>query len=326
MSNKSITIDEKGQGQRLDHFLVAEMPELSRSKVQKLIKDGMVAVNGKLPTVHQFLKTEDQIEILVKPLSLPKKEIKKDKANKRPAKDFSVEKANALWKKIKIVDDTPDYLVIEKPSGLLVHPTDKKETDTLIDWAEKNYPEVAKIGDEPGRAGIVHRLDKEVSGLMVIPKTQDAFEHFKRLFKTRQMGKHYTALVHGRIDRDEGEIDFPIGRSSSKPGLYAAMAKNSEEGRPSKTIFHVLQKFINYTLLEVEIMTGRTHQIRVHMLAYGHPVVGDVLYAKKLAEKSHCPRIFLHATRLAFVDPSGEKKEYESELPGGLKDFLKKVK
>lgn len=312
-------INKESQGRRLDHFLVQELPDLSRSKIQKLIKDGLIAINGKPPTVHQFLKENDEVEILTEPLKSEKDENKKKPVvRKKTGSDF--------WKKIKIIDDTSDYLIIEKPSGLLVHPTEKKETDTLIDWAEQNYPPVAKIGDEPGRAGIVHRLDKEVSGLMIIPKTQDAFEYFKGLFKTRQIEKFYTALVYGKIARDEGEIDFPISRSKNKPGLYGALSKNSEEGRPAKTIFRILKKYLNYTLLQVEILTGRTHQIRVHMLAYGHPVVGDTLYAKKQAEKSRCPRIFLHASRLSFVDPSGEKKEYESELPNNLKDFLKKVK
>lgn len=322
MNKFKISLENKGK--RLDHFLVEQTPDLSRSKVQKMIKDGLVAVNGKEATVHRFLKENDRVEVLTEPLKLSAKAAKKIQLPKKFTENPL--SGTGMWKKIKVIDENPDYLIIEKPSGLLVHPTEKKETNTLIDWAEKNYPEVAKIGDEPGRAGIVHRLDKEVSGLMIIPRTQDAFEYFKGLFKIRRIEKFYTALVHGKIDRDEGEIDFPIGRSQTKSGLYAALPQNSEEGRPAKTIFRVLKKYLNYTLLQVEILTGRTHQIRVHMLAYGHPVVGDVLYAKKKAEKSNCPRIFLHASHLAFTDPSGEKKEYNSETPNVLNDFLKKMK
>lgn len=324
MSNKIITTNEESQGKRLDHFLVEELSGFSRSKVQKMIKDGYIAINGKEPTVHQFLKLGDKLEILAEPLELSEKAAKKIKTKQEFKGDQDYSKG--IWKKIKIIDDTPDYLVIEKPSGLLVHPTTKEENNTLIDWAQENYPEIAKIGDEPGRAGIVHRLDKEVSGLMVLPKTQDAFEYFKRLFKIRQIEKKYTALVLDRVKSDEGEINFPIARSQTKPGLYAALPLASEEGKPAKTIYSVVEKFVNYTLLEVQILTGRTHQIRVHMLAFGHPIAGDPLYNSKKKVKEKPERIFLHASHLKFTDPSGEIKEYKSELPGGLKDFLKKLK
>jgi 23S rRNA pseudouridine1911/1915/1917 synthase len=317
-----ITTVEKGK--RLDKFLMEKLSDFSRTKIQTMIKAGLVAVNQKEATVHQFLKEADQIEILTEPLKLSAKAQKKTREKKEFTEDPLYGKG--VWKKIKIIDDTDEYLIIEKPAGLLVHPTVKAETNTLIDWAAEKYPEIAKIGDEPGRAGIVHRLDKEVSGLMVLPKTQTAFEYFKRLFKIRQIEKKYTALVWGKIKADEDEINFSIGRSKNKPGLFAAFPIGSEEGRPAKTIFRVMKRFINYTLLEVEILTGRTHQIRVHLLAYGHPIIGDILYAKKQAEKSKCPRIFLHASHLSFIDSEGIKKEYNSEVPGGLKDFLKKVK
>jgi len=324
MSNKIITINEESQGKRLDHFLVETLTDFSRSKVQKMIKDGYIAINDKEPTVHQFLKLGDKLEVLAEPLKLSEKAAKKVKTKQEFKGDQDY--GRGVWKKIKIIDDTPDYLVIEKPSGLLVHPTTKEETNTLIDWAQENYPEIAKIGDEPGRAGIVHRLDKEVSGLMVLPKTQDAFQYFKRLFKIRQIEKKYTALVFDRVKSDEGEINFPIARSQTKPGLYAALPLSSEEGKAAKTIYRVLEKFVNYTLLEVQILTGRTHQIRVHMLAFGHPIAGDTLYGAKKKVKEKPDRIFLHASFLKFVDPKGEPKEYQSELPGGLKDFLKKMK
>jgi len=321
---QTITIDKESQGRRLDHFLVKSLPELSRSKIQAMIKAGLVAVNGKEAAVHRFLKADDQVEIMAEPLKLSAKAAKKIKT-KRKLTDTPATKLD-LWKKIRIIDDTPDYLVIEKPSGLLVHPTAKGERDTLIDWAAAKYPEIAKIGDEPGRAGIVHRLDKEVSGLMVIPKTQDAFVYFKKLFKVRQIEKRYAALVYGEVKSDQGEINFPIGRSKDKEGLFAATPENSGVGKPAKTLFWVKDRYKNYTLLEVEILTGRTHQIRVHLKATGHPIVGDELYqGRNRKEKIKAPRIFLHAASLKFDDLAGCRQEYEAPLPKELKEMLEKV-
>ena len=318
MCHQIITITPECQDERLDHYLVKTLADSSRTKIQKMIKAGQVKVNGELPTVHRFLKTGDKIEILADteftPIA-PKKE-----------KKAAISGGRELWKKIRIIDDTPDYIVIEKPSGILVHPTDKKENDTLIDWAAEKYPAIAKIGDEPGRAGIVHRLDKEVSGLMVIPKTQDAFEYFKRLFKIRNIEKKYTALVYGQVLRNEGEINFPIARNKNKAGLYGSLPIGSTEGKVAKTIYTLDKKFRNYSLLTVQILTGRTHQIRIHMLANGHPIVGDPLYKnRRIKDKANIDRIFLHASRLAFEDMKGEKKEYVSPLPPELKEFLKKI-
>ena len=315
-----ITIEDKDK--RLDKFLMEKLSNFSRTKIQKLIKEELILVNDKKATVHCFLKEDDKVSFLFDPDKIIDAESKE-----KEIIDITPVKSNkAKWKKIKIIEDNPDYLVIEKPSGLLVHPTAKMETDTLVDWLMEKYPECRKIGEDPARAAIVHRLDKEVSGLMILPKTQDAFDFFKRLFKIRQIEKKYTALVFGKVEADEGMIDFSIGRSKNKPGLFASFPIGSEDGRSAKTIFKVVKRFINHTLLEVEILTGRTHQIRVHLLAYGHPIVGDKLYIKKQAKKCNCPRIFLHAGYLKFVNKDGVTKEYNSLLPVTLQEFLKKVK
>jgi len=331
----NIVVDKDNKGQRLDHFLVAQLLDLSRSKIQKMIKDGLVLVNGKETKVHQFLKETDLVVI---PSEVPLmrdeawgsrvKHTQDGIATLRPS--GSARNDKKLWEQIEIIEDNNDYLIVDKPSGLLVHPTAKGESDTLIDWAAEKYPAIAKIGDEPGRAGIVHRLDKEVSGLMVIPKTQEAFEYFKKLFKTRQIEKKYTALVYGEIKGDTGEISFSITRSKNKSGLYSALPLGSTDGRSAKTIFNVMKKFKNYTLLEVQILTGRTHQIRVHMLASGHPVVGDLLYSGKQenrkARKQILDRIFLHASYLAFDDLAGKHQEYKSSLPEKLLQILNRLK
>jgi len=165
--------------------------------------------------------------------------------------------------------------------------------------------------------------------LMIVPKTQDSFDYFKKLFKLRTIVKKYTALVSGEISRDEDEITFPIGRSKGKKGIFAARPHSQETEFISKkahTKFFVLKRFINYTLLEIQILTGRTHQIRVHMLAYGHPVVGDTLYAKRIkaAKKTDLElnRLFLHASYLSFEDQEGKKFEFSSKLPAPLETFL----
>ncbi len=240
----------------------------------------------------------------------------------------------------KKVFENKNYLVINKPSGLLVHGAPHIKEPTLVDQLLKKYPDLARVGEDPDRPGIVHRLDKEVSGLMVIPKTQDAFDNLKKQFQARTVNKKYTALVYGKIEKDEDEINFPITRSSkgfkmaAKP--FTAKGEVSKDGKQAITEFEVKKRFINYTLLKIKIKTGRTHQIRVHLLAYAHPIVGDNLYStKKTREKNTClrrqekinlGRIFLVADELSFVDMKGEKQEFKVGLPEELKSFLKQIK
>ncbi|MFA5029778.1 MAG: RluA family pseudouridine synthase [Patescibacteria group bacterium] len=323
-------INSNSQGQRLDKFLVEKLPELSRSQIQKAIKDGLALVNDKKVTVHHFLKAGDVVKII--PLSSKEGpgggSESREKKNK-PSKPLPA----SPWKGAgpKIIADEPEFLIIEKPAGLLVHPTEKGETDTLADWLIAKYPKLKKIGEDPSRPAIVHRLDKEVSGLMLIPKTQEAFDYFKNQFKKHTIVKKYSTLVCGQIAAAEGEIDLPIGRSKNKAGLFAAKPHSQwgEKDKKAVTRFKVIKKFKNYTLLEVEILTGRTHQIRVHMLALGHPVLGDQLYGKKPTNKktkTTPERIFLHATRLAFSDQQGQPREFISPWPAELENFIRTLK
>lgn len=321
MTLNNITISAESQGQRLDKFLTEQMPETTRTQIKKMILGGLVLINNKKATVHQFLKVNDQIQILEKS-SLPEKKDEKTLPSTSNRK---------IFEKIKIISDEPDFLIIEKPSGLLVHPTSKIETNTLVDWLLEKYPELRNIGEDPQRPAIVHRLDKDVSGLMLIPKSQKAFDYFKRLFKLRDITKKYTTLVYGEIWKDEDEITFPISRSVNKKGLFAAKPKiENPEDKKAHTIFNVIKKFKNYTLLEVQILTGRTHQIRVHMLAYGNPIVGDPLYLAKNRNfktlQNTAERIFLHASYLSFIDLNGEKWEFTSEMPKPMAEFIKKLK
>jgi len=296
--------------ERLDKFLTSEL-KLSRSKVQKMISDGEVTVNGKLPSIHEFLKNGAVVEF----------------AKLKKAKAESKDKVPANSKvPFKVIEENKDYLIIEKPAGIIVHPTDKGETDTLANGLVAKYPELKKVGENELRPGIVHRIDKEVSGLLIIPRTQKAYEYFKNLLKTRRVKKIYTALVHGLIERNEGTIDFKIGRSR-KQGRMAAYPNDSEGNREALTHFEVIDRLDFLTLLKVTIATGRTHQIRVHMNALNYPIVGDTLYTQKFVKRKNIvlPRLFLHASELAFVDMDGKLVHYKSALPKELKDLLKKL-
>lgn len=225
-----------------------------------------------------------------------------------------------MLEKIKIIFENKDFLVLDKPAGLEVAAEIKKEEPTLVDWLLKKYPFIQKVGSDPARPGIVHRLDKAASGLIVVAKNQKAFEHLKKQFLERKIKKEYTVLVYGRILRDEGIIEFPIARTKS--GRFAAQPKGAIEGRVAVTEYEVMQRFKNFTLLKIRIKTGRTHQIRVHLHALGHSVVGDKLYKQKKVKKILMDRLFLHASTLGFFNLKDEWMEFQSVLPNELKDFL----
>jgi len=287
---------------RLDKFLAAKLPNATRSFVARQIKYRAVTVNGSPTNAHYTPKPGDVIEIAKVEQEAPKL-----------APDPSVA--------FKIVDERPDFLVIEKPTGLATHPALGINEPTLADGLIAKYPELADVGEDSLRPGIVHRLDRDVSGLMVVARTNALFESLKRQFRERSVAKRYTALVHGSVQEDRGVIDTPIGRSQTKSGRMAAHTQEQEGDRDANTDFTVQKRFKNYTLLEVQIHTGRSHQIRVHLHSIGHPVVGDTLYTNKRVKHKNLGRIFLHASALAFDDASGERREYVSELPEELKHF-----
>jgi len=282
-------------------------------------------VDGEKKSVHYFLKEGDRITINNKQLTK-----NKENANSN----------NNLFDEVEIVDENPDYLVIEKPAGMVMHPVelpdgrihrvsedDKHKSGTLANFVLQEYPEVAKVGEDPNRPGIVHRLDKEVSGLVVVARNQDMFDHLKKQFKQRIINKEYIALVYGEVKPDEDRIDLAISRSKSK-GIFVAKHENDLDENSKRVItdINVIERFNNFTLLRVKILTGRTHQIRVHLKSIGHSVVGDNLYIThdvRLKKKQvDLGRIFLHAGVLGFEDLAGEYKEFRSELPKELKDFL----
>ena len=244
-----------------------------------------------------------------------------------------------------IISETDDYLVINKPAGLAVHGGGNLKEATLADWLVFSYPKIKTVGDDQTRPGLVHRLDKDVSGLMVVAKTTASFDALKSQFKDREVNKEYTALVHGQIVKDEDIIDFPIVRSQAgykmaavPAGAEDLLTKSKPQGRDQGNIsswfksrtalteFDVIQRFVNYTLLHIKIKTGRTHQIRVHFFAYGHPLVGDDLYQNKKSKsknkKLQLGRVFLVADHLNFRDLQGKIQKFKIDLPAELQSFL----
>ena len=227
--------------------------------------------------------------------------------------------------KLNIVYEDENLAVIDKPAGLLVHSAPKIKEKTLVDFLVERYPEIKKVGDEPElRPGIVHRLDKDTSGLMVVAKNQPTFEFLKRQFQERKVEKRYLALVYGRVVKDENQIILPIGKSR-KFGRQAVGFK-AKNIRPALTEFKVVKRFSapigDFTLLEVYPKTGRTHQIRTHLAAIGHPIVGDRLYRKNKSSEADLDRQFLHAYFLKFESPGKKILQFRSELPEGLKNYL----
>ncbi|MBL7058320.1 RNA pseudouridine synthase [Patescibacteria group bacterium] len=235
--------------------------------------------------------------------------------------------------KIDIIKEHKDYLVINKPAGLVVHATGNRAGGkNLADLLVEDYPELVGVGDDPLRPGIVHRLDKNVSGLLVIARSQEMFNCLKKQFQSRKINKVYAALVYGATSKDYDTINFPIKRSTKgfKMAAKPLGTPINDDVRDAKTFFDVTKRLINYTFMSVKITTGRTHQIRCHLTAYGYPIVGDDLYSTKTTriknKKINLGRVFLCATTLGFRDLEGEWQELKIDLPKDLKEFLKYAK
>lgn len=290
--------------QRLDKFLVAQLGQLSRSQIQKQIQTGNVSVNNETVSKHYFLQENDIIQV----------------KDQKQSVDFKL-KPNAKIK-LDIVFEDENYLVVNKPANLIVHASDSHpKNDTLINGVIAYYPEIVEVGEDEFRPGIVHRLDKEVSGLLVIAKTQEAFLDLKIQFKNREVYKEYAALVHGKLSKRHDIIKLNIERSRTKG--YKMAAKADGNGKEAITEYDVLEEYNNYSLLKVLIHTGRTHQIRVHLNAIGYPVVGDKVYRPRSLKSSiDLNRIFLHARVLKFKNLQGESREYKQDLPTELNEFL----
>ncbi len=317
-------IDEKA-GQRLDVFLTMEKSEWSRSQWQKKIKTGEVMVNGKEIAAHYKLREGDTIEITNDKFQISKK-IQNPKSKIRPELFAKNNKAG----KIKIIFENKDYAVVNKPAGIVVERDEKVGNEALVDYLIKKYPEIKKISDNyNGRKklkyGIVHRLDKEASGLLVVARTQTMYNCLKEQFLARKINKEYLALVHKEMKQSEGEIKSVIARSR-ETGKFKARSDESAAGREAITKYEVVKKYRNFTLLRINILTGRTHQIRVHLSSIGYPLAGDKLYeTHDIRVKKRgvaLGRIWLAAVKLGFFDLKGAWREFKIETPDELAEFL----
>lgn len=232
---------------------------------------------------------------------------------------------------VHILYEDDDVLVVDKPAGLMVHPDGRSEELTLVDWVLKERPEIAGVG-EPGlvangisiaRPGIVHRIDKETSGVLIIAKTQAAFEHLKEQFAHRLVHKRYVAFVHGVMKESFDIINRPIGKSRKDPRRWSAQRGARGVLRDAITEYHVRERGSAQTYIEVRPKTGRTHQIRVHMKAINHPIVGDGLYAPKMPSVLGFKRLALHAEAITFVSVSGKEVSATAPLPADFERGLK---
>jgi 23S rRNA pseudouridine1911/1915/1917 synthase len=295
------------EGKRLDAFLAENVADWSRSRLQRLIDDGEVLVNGKIAKSSYKVRKRDEIEVeLVSP----------------EPESFAPENIP-----LDIVFEDDELAVINKSAGMVVHPGAGISSGTLANAIAHHFS--LEVGNSNNRVGIVHRLDKNTSGLIVAAKNERAHERLSEQFREREVFKSYVALVHGEMPEDSGEIDQPIARDRNQR-LRMAIQKS---GRNALSLWKVRTKFERFTLLNVEIKTGRTHQIRVHLAWIKHPVVGDELYnagrdktvpdAKIKKEIERLNRFFLHAEHLGFRHPTtNEWLAFQVALPPPLENFL----
>ena len=285
-------------GIRLDKYVSEKCSELSRTRAQKLIADGYITVNDGTAKASVKLNVDDRVDIIIPPTA------------PSPLSPEAIP--------LNIIYEDDDLLVVDKPAGLTVHPAPGHPDHTLVNAILSHFPRLADIS-ESLRPGIVHRLDKDTSGVMLVAKNSVAQTNLVDQFKNRSVMKVYLALVKGHLTPEEGVIEAPIGRDSGNRKRMAVVTR----GRESRTRYHVVKYMGDYTLLEVKPETGRTHQIRVHLAAIGSPVVGDAVYGVK---SDFLARQFLHACRLGFKLPStGEYVEFKSPLPPDLAQALKDI-
>ena len=287
-----LTVPNDQQGVRVDRLVTEHLSDTSRSYVQRLIEGGDVLVNGSAQRPSYKVNTGDRVEVRVPPPEMP--------ADVRPDEIL-----------IPIVYEDDDLIVFDKPAGLVVHPAPGHEHGTLVNAFKWLRPESVDPGSS--RPGLVHRLDKDTSGLIVVAKTEQSRLHLLKVWQEREVVKQYTALVIGGLPEDSAHVDAPIGRDPNNRKRMAVVAS----GKHARSHLRTMIRYEGYSLLDVTIETGRTHQIRVHCAFVGHPVAGDALYGGAVKDLD-LRRQFLHARYLKFNLPGGEPLEVESPLPPDL--------
>lgn len=308
-----MSVPSAAAGERLDRFLAAHLDQ-PRNQVQRWIRDGRVQVDGEPAKPSLALAGGEAIEVEVPP----------------PAPSEIEPEAGAL----AILHEDESLIVVDKPPGLTVHPGAGRTSGTLVHRLLARYPELEGVGG-PGRPGIVHRLDKDTSGVLVVARTASAYRALQRSFASREVDKRYLAVVYGRPSPERGEIDAAVGRHPERRRQMAVLPAERRGARRALTRYRTLAEGGGVTLLELAIETGRTHQIRVHLKHLRHPIVGDPLYGearwKGLAGPvqrplREFPRPALHAWRLAFTHPTtGERAAFEASVPEDLKRLWEAV-
>lgn len=305
MSGQQLELRVSEGGDRLDKFLAGALSHLSRSAVQRLIDDDQVTVNGEPAKASYRLRSGDTVGVRL------------------PAAEPVELGAEPIVLDIVYEDET--VLVVNKPAGMVVHPAPGHSGGTLVNALLAHVPALAADAAD-GRPGIVHRLDRDTSGLIVVAKTEAARRALQQQFQGRQVLKAYLALVEGHVQPSHARIEAPIGRDPHHRQRMAVLAT----GREAVTEYRVVAYYRHemgmlagtYTLIEVEPKTGRTHQIRVHLASIGHPVAGDTVYGRRRRQQP-LPRMFLHARRLGFRHPvTGQELEFEAALPPDLAGVL----
>ena len=305
---KTFVAGAEDSGERLDRFLAAQLPEMSRTRIQALVDRGRVTINGAVAKRSHRMEQEESIVIEI------------------PAPAPSAAQPEAI--PLEILYSDADLAVINKSAGMIVHPGAGVKSGTLVNallYEFGSRGELSSIGGEL-RPGIVHRLDRETSGAMLVARNDRAHHALVEQFSSHRIEKTYVALVHGNLKQDSGSIELPVARDLHR---RIRMTTKRREGRAARTDWRARLRFPGYTLVEADLHTGRTHQIRVHFSALGHPVVGDTLYGAprvpKIGERSAplLARNFLHAARLKFEHPtSGKQIEVRAPLPNELADYL----
>jgi len=296
MPNRTITLTSQEDNQRLDKFLAKAIPNLSRSQAKRLIDAGLVQAKDLRLKASTPLRSGVTLTITL------------------PSASQQELTPQAIPLDILFEDD--HLITLNKQAGLVVHPAAGYAQDTLVNALLHHFPELARLDDE--RPGIVHRLDKDTSGVMAVAKSETALRSLQAQFKARSVEKIYLALVYGHPKAPQGIIDVPIGRHPQHRQQMAPL----REGRPARTHYSLAQQWKDFSLLRLKLETGRTHQIRVHLAWLGCPVVGDTLYGRRKNPLS-LPRQFLHASQLSLDHPiTGQRLTFEAPLPSDLRTAL----
>lgn len=301
-----IMVPEAQSGQRIDKFVTTQFPLYSRTFFVRLIDDGHISLNGDRIEKPSTLVQEGDLVLVHFP----------------PARAVQADALAQKAPNVEIIFEHPHFMIINKPEGLLVHPPSMASTAaTLVDWLLVHFNDIKDVG-YVDRPGIVHRLDKDTSGLLIIPKTNHAHSVFGDLFRDRTINKTYRAIAQGHPD-PQGTIDSAIGRDPvTKTRMTTKADPRSSKMRHSTTHYKVLEYFDDAALLEVKPVTGRTHQIRVHLASIGHPIIGDPIYGKK---SKLIKRQALHATELSF-DFEGKPYTFKVEPPQDFQDLIKALR